>query len=145
MKSTFQRFMEKFQLVPSPLPSKCWQWTAALNWRGRPKFRGDGRDVYAYRWVYEKMFGLIQPPLQLDHLCMNKACVNPWHLEKVTAKENTRRGNSPTGVKSRQKYCKRGHPFSPSNTLIHGRIGNRRQRRCRACVNARKRKSALCL
>ena len=91
---------------------------------------GKYADRGAHRVVYEFLVGPIQKGLQLDHLCRVRACVNPAHLEPVTAKENTRR--SIPYMKSMNRgitQCKRGHEFTTENTniLTEG------WRQCRTC------------
>ncbi len=73
----------------------------------------------------------IQPGMQLDHLCRNRQCVNPEHLEEVTASENTRRQDH---AGRRKTECPRGHPYDDGNT----RINSQGKRVCRACDKARK-------
>lgn len=85
------------------------------------------RSVLAHRAMYEALRGPIPEKLTLDHLCRNRDCVNPWHLEPVTAIENTRRGHALV------THCKRGHPLSGANlrsSKSHGRV-------CVACANER--------
>jgi hypothetical protein len=77
--------------------------------------------------------------LQIDHLCKVRNCCNPRHLEPVTPRENTHRSSSAPGVNAKKTHCKRGHEFTPENTLqFNGRHGIERQ--CRICHNARGRK-----
>ena len=90
-------------------PDGCWLWTGTLSWVGYgifslPGENGKRRFTSPHRVAYELLVGPIPEGLQIDHLCFNKACVNPAHLEPVTAKENNRRY-----VAAKKVYCKRGH------------------------------------
>lgn len=106
----------------------CWTWTAARTRDGHGRFRTPTSHVLAHRWSYERLVGPIPEGLVLDHLCRNPPCVNPAHLEPVTAEENVARGTGPSAANAAKTHCPRGHEYSEANT----RRRNGR-RHCRAC------------
>lgn len=72
----------------------CWNWLGAKDRKGYGAFSTGGRgasNTYAHRWSYVALIADIPDGLQLDHLCHNPSCVNPWHLEPVTREENLAR------------------------------------------------------
>lgn len=107
----------------------CWRWTGSLR-AGYGLFRDeDGRITGAHRWYYEHANGAVPEPLVLDHLCRNRECVNPAHLEPVTRKENALRGVGVGALNAKKTHCPHGHEYTPEN--IH--IGSSGSRWCRAC------------
>ena len=117
----------------------CWIWTGAtamgygrINAGGR-----HGKSLQAHRVAYEFMVGPIPAGLQLDHLCRNKRCVNPLHLEAVTQRENLLRGDTIPGRNAAKTHCIRGHEFTPDNTILRGRVEGGRD--CRTCKRERSR------
>lgn len=111
----------------------CWFWTAYVNVYGYGVFWNGERRLPAHRYAYELLLGSIPEGLQLDHLCRNRRCVNPNHLEVVSNRENVRRGDSPPGRRARQTHCIHGHPLSGENVFV--RANGTRQ--CRACARYR--------
>lgn len=92
----------------------CWNWRLQRNQRGYGMLRLPGRSrMLAHRWAFEALTGQSIPEgFQIDHLCRNTSCVNPEHLEAVTARENNLRSNSPSAANARKTVCHRGHPFT---------------------------------
>ena len=107
--------------------SPCWPWYGG----GVPSGYGRWRKGYAHRHFYEFAVGPIPDGTEIDHLCRNRGCVNPAHLEPVTHAENMARSGPALAT-----HCKNGHPFDAANTYksATGR------RACRACnaENARR-------
>ena len=133
-------------MAPLPLPERilaklavgdCWEWTGRLAPTGYAYTTWRGRHWLAHRAVYTALVGEIPDGMQIDHLCKNRRCCNPDHLEPVTQQENIRR--SASGAHHAAKTaCPAGHPYSGPNLRIdpYGR------RKCRTCQSAHARKSA---
>jgi len=107
----------------------CWEWAGALNSGGYGQWAVQGRSRSVHRVAYEALVGPIPEGLTIDHLCQNKVCCNPAHLEPVTAAENRRRAARLI------THCPAGHEYTPENTLRNG-AGHRY---CRACSLPRRR------
>jgi len=111
------------------ITAECWEWTGCKLRTGYGQFN-DGRSiVLAHRWAYENFARPVPAGCELDHLCRNRACVNPWHLEPVSHTENLARGSGAGAMAVRTNRCKRGHEFTPENT----RHRERGRRACRTC------------
>jgi hypothetical protein len=109
-------------------PGECWLWTGNQT-HGYGSIRVEGHHLRVHRVVYEAMRGPIPEGLTIDHLCRVRNCVNPAHLEPVTAVENVMRGETITGINARKTHCVHGHPFDAENT----RIRPDGSRACREC------------
>lgn len=116
-------------------PDACWPWTASMYRNGYGAFYFNGRTNCAHRAAYEMFVGPISPGLVIDHLCRNRACVNPIHLEPVTQYVNLHR--SPitlNSLKAAQTHCVHGHEFTPENTWYRCKG---KGRYCKTCWKAR--------
>ncbi len=115
-----QRFWAK---VDRRDPDGCWEWAGAhAGGTGYAQIGGNRRTLLAHRVAYEFCIGPIPPGLQVDHLCCNRGCVNPKHLEPVTSGENTRRAT--------RYVCRKGHALAGDN-VVHRPNG---QRYCQTCA-----------
>jgi hypothetical protein len=114
--------------------SGCWEFTGRLDPDGYGRAGVGGRQRMAHRITWEFTRGPIPDGLQIDHLCRNRACVNPSHLEVVDARTNTLRGISSPAINARKDRCRNGHPF----TRLYKRAGvDRFERACLACRRER--------
>lgn len=119
-----ERIFEKIVVVES-----CWEWIDFRDkWGYGHLYVGGeiGRVVMAHIVSYQTIRGAIPEGLELDHLCRNTGCVNPWHLEVVTHKVNMERGKQAT-----KTHCKHGHEFTKEN-IYYLKTGNRQCRICRS-------------
>jgi hypothetical protein len=127
-----QRFLAKVNKTDT-----CWLWTGSTNGVGYGEMRIAYKKMYAHRWSFE-FYNQTKIPAkhQIDHLCRNRGCVNPKHLEAVTQRVNIQRGETaqpkPYMVK---EYCSNGHPYAENSYVRKDGKG----RNCIACVRNRSR------
>lgn len=161
---SYERFLQRISISDSG----CWQMTGLHDRDGYAHFHKSKRQSKAHRISYEFHSGLIPAGLTIDHLCKNKGCVNPEHLEAVTAQENasrhkaegykqwwaalsdaektmfversSRKASQIAAVKKlAATHCKRGHEWKPETTYIVSSTGHRRCNICFAEVQKRAR------
>lgn len=119
------------KVVKGPTPSACWVWTGCLV-SGYGQIQGDGKSrIYTHRLAYELLVGEIPADLVLDHICRNRACCNPDHLQAVDERTNILRGIAPAAVNARRTACTHGHPLEGDNVIVYD-DGHRACRSCRA-------------
>lgn len=118
----------------------CWTWTAATQSRGYGSVGladGTGKTALAHRVAYEHAVGPIPDGMTIDHLCRNRKCVNPDHLEVVTRPENIRRGTDHYLATNPNYPC--GHARTPENTQEKRTKRGHMNRYCRECNRAAQR------
>lgn len=132
-KPPFNRWIKLIQVSESRFynGSPCWEWTGCKSrTTGYGQFKTDARrgakKSSPHRFAWEFFYSAIPEGYEVDHLCKNRSCVSPFHLEAVTLQENRKRRNEA------MTHCKRGHEFTPENTL-----NSDTKRKCRACNRAR--------
>jgi hypothetical protein len=127
------RFADKIALADSG----CIEWIASVTGGGYGQFYAGPRGsspAIAHRWSYEYHVGPIPSGLDLDHLCRNRACVNPEHLEPVTRRVNILRGESPAAKHAVKTHCPAGHEYVGQNLYV----SPSGKRECRECKRRQK-------
>jgi len=124
-----QNFVQKIEIDPLTF---CWNWIGHIIRKGYGYFHFNNKDGLAHRFAYKYWKGEIPTGLELDHLCNNKKCVNPSHLEVVTHVENMRRAIIPKGIYSKEgkkTHCPQGHEYNEKNTFYR-----KSGRHCKICT-----------
>lgn len=131
--SDFARFMSHVHVSEVG----CWETDLAKAGGGYAPFSirdgGGFRQVGAHRWSYVYHRGHVPEDLVLDHLCRNRGCVNPDHLEPVTRRTNTTRGIGPSAVSAAKTHCVNGHELAPENLQSRDATCTRTARICLIC------------
>lgn len=130
--AAIDRFWDKIQIDDL---TGCWNWIAAIDRDGYGVFRETtnkhdscGR---AHKFAYQHYVGVVPANKQLDHICRNRRCANPKHLEIVTLIQNVMRGESFSAVNARKTHCIHGHPLSGDNLYVQPSTGYRYCRECK--------------
>lgn len=133
MDSDQKRFWNKVNKTDS-----CWDWTGSTQY-GYGRFSLNGRSLLAHRVSYTWLRGQIPDHLVVDHLCRNRGCVNPEHMELVTPKVNKQRQHPNNGQASKT-HCPQLHPYDAVNTYLRPGGG----RGCNICRRAAVQKQRIC-
>ena len=133
-----ERFHEKIERIPF---STCWWWTGSADKRGYGHFFPmRGQCEMAHRVAFMLYKGPIGDGLQVHHVCENKSCVNPEHLEAVTPRVNLLASNTVNKRNAAKTQCPRGHPLSGENLVLEVRRSGL-IRTCRECKRVQLRES----
>jgi len=127
---------QRLDATSTDIPSGCRLWLGCEG-RGYGRINVDGKLRAAHQVAFELAEGLVPDGLVLDHLCRNRRCINPDHLEPVTFRENILRGAGFAAVNAKKTHCARsGHSLSGQNLYISP-VGKRECRECRRAASRR--------
>lgn len=120
-----QRITERVRVTSR----ECWEWQGAINSKGYGQLSINGTSKSVHRVSYTLVNGPLAEGIEIDHLCRNRTCCNPRHLEAVTRLDHASRS-----IEARKTYCLRGHAYTPENTIVKKRGSGRGEiRNCRTC------------
>ncbi len=141
--SVAERISDRFWSKVDRSGDGCWQWRGYVAPNGYGQFIAHSdekskvrRTLWAHRAAFVLMRGPIGDDLYLDHLCRNRGCVNPAHLEPVSARENLLRGRTKAAANAAKTHCDHGHELSGTNLYVW-----RGKRACKACIRIAGRKN----
>jgi len=129
-----------FLRVLCDIKTKCWEWKGAKS-GGYGNFVINGKQMRAHRLSYQIFIGELRPKFQINHMCSNRSCINPEHLEQITHAENGSREKA-NHYNARLTHCKRGHEFNETNTRYSIRPNGHNGWKLRQCKICRKITSA---
>lgn len=110
----------------------CWKWIGYINNKGYGCLTYRRKNYKAHRWFFELFNGSIEAGLDIDHMCSNRSCVRPSHLQAITHRDNVLKSkNTLAGKQIRQTHCIRGHEFITK--IVKGKT----RRDCNACARSR--------
>lgn len=130
-KFNHEKFLSKIRVS-----GECWEWQGGVRDNGYAIMWVDDMDYQAQRLSYDLFSGIKDKSKVIDHICMNKKCVNPEHLREVTEKVNALENSfSPGALNKRKTHCKRGHELSEENGMYqYTNYNGENARRCMICV-----------
>lgn len=107
-------FRKRHKSIEVDPETGCWRWTGAKLKSGYGIM-----VLLVHRVSHEVFIGNIPEDYEVDHLCRQRDCCNPFHLEAVSHRENNNRGESPSAKHARKTHCPKGHPYSGDNLMFH--------------------------
>ena len=122
-----ERLLERISPEPN---TGCWLWTGVLRNTGYGELSFQKKKLLAHRASYEIFIGPIPDGLCLDHLCRQRSCINPDHLEAVSMRTNLLRGVGVGAVNAVKTHCPKGHPLADAYHY-------RGERHCAECCQIR--------
>lgn len=136
-KITSSYMLAFWRKVITPSSDSCWVWSGSVGRDGYIRYSvKDVGTFYAHRLSYYFLVGEIPKGMTIDHLCRNRSCLNPRHLEVVPFHINARRGNCISSINRQKTHCIRGHKLSGKNLYIR-KSGHRRCYKCNKMYRTR--------
>jgi len=121
----------------------CWEWQGKFERGGYGNMytaeTPHGATTMAHRFAFMMEVGAIPPGKQIDHLCLNRACVRPDHLEVVSPAVNTRRAKCSADPCTDDDRCWRGHELTPENVRFYMSSRGKPFGQCKECVRINQR------